>query len=293
MFVLKSDRACTDTSLPILRRDTLLEGANNGVLWVFDIASRYSYAAQAAPANGAVVKNLDETGNDGTVVVQTGDAPSFSGGGIDLSGTTKVGNYINGPSAAAASIWGSANQYFVVCGYFRLPTSADWSTTTSLELLKFAPAGVDTYTTAAELVTVFMTTSKQISMRRQTSAGTAGVAISLAPNASDYGAVVQLAFWRDATGNFARLKSSNGTVLQSAAVGSNNTVNFAALTPKLGYPGGFGGQGLGVTLTAANQAGVKFRVYRGFVENLVTSGRDATTVLNDDYARVIARSAFS
>ena len=131
-----------------------------------------------------------------------------------------------------------------------------------------------------------------ISVRRQTGAG-AATTIDITPAGGDYGAFVQLAYWRTAAGQFVRLKSANGTVSGSAAAGSNNTENFSTLVPQIGPARGLKGADTGTVMSAANQNAAKYRIYRGFVENLVTSGRDAVTVLDADYARTVARAVFS
>lgn len=290
MLVLMTDGVCTDTSLPILRRDALLEGANDGVPWLFDMASLFSYPAQSAPADGQLVRNLDESGNDGSVVVQSGDVVGYTGRGINYDGTTKIGNYIAGPAAAAASVWAAANQYFIACVYLKLPTAGNWNTAGALhEVFKFAELH---YLSGPELVMFAQQSGGDISVRRQTGAGTA-TTLDLTPAAGDYGAFVQLAFWRTAAGQFARLKSANGTITNTTSAGSNNTQDFSALVPQIGPARGLKGADNGTTMAVAHQNASKYRVYRGFVENLVTSGRDPSTVLDADYARTVARAVYS
>lgn len=290
MLVLMTDGTCTDTTLPILKRDALLEGANNGVPWLFDMASVFGYPAQTAPANGQLVRNLDESTNDGSVVVQGGDTVGYSGRGLNYDGATKIGNYLSGPAAAAASIWASPNHYFIACVYLKLPTSGNWNAAAALhDMFKWADLH---YLVGPDLVLFAQQSGGAISVRRQTGAA-AATTIDLTPAVADYGSFVQLAFWRTAAGQFARLKSANGTVSGSAAAGSNNTENFSALVPQIGPARGFKGADNGTTMSVQHQNAAKYRVYRGFVENLVTSGRDPTTVLDADYARTVARAVYS
>lgn len=292
MFILKTDRATTDTSLPILKRDTLLENDNGGVLWLADMASRYSYPTLAAPVNGTAVNNMDESVNDGSILIQSGDAISYAGGGLDFSAVTKAGNHLVGPASAAASIWGSTNQYFLVCAYLKLPTQANWNAeSTIFDMLTFCNSS-QTYQSGAELVIFAQSSSQAISIRRQTGAATAD-ALTLVPAAADYGSVAQIAFWRNASGQRARLKTANGTVLSSAAVNANNTQDFSALTPKLGVPPGFKGVAGEILLASEVNAKTGLRVYRTFIENLEISGRDPATVLDADYARTVGRGVFS
>lgn len=293
MFVLKTDRACTDTDLPILKRDTLLEGDDGGVKWLFDTAARYSYPTQGAPSNGTALVNMDESGNDGSVVVQSGDAVAYAGGGLDFTGTAKLGTQVTGPAAFASSVWngGSGNQYFLVCLYVKLPILADWQSAGELhDMLKWAAT---TYAAGAELVLIAQqNTSSRLNFRRQTGAGTVDE-LTIVPAAGDYGSFAQIAYWRDATGRYARLKTANGTLSASGAVGSNNTQNFSALQPQIGPAVGFKGATAGAALSAAALEACKYRFYRAFGENLAVSGRSASTVLDADYTRTVARGVFS
>lgn len=290
MLVLQTDGVCTDTSLPILQRDALLENSNGGVPWLFDLASLFGYPLQAAPANGQLVVNMDASGNNGSVLEQTGDSILYTGRGLNFDGVTKIGNALLGPATPAASVWAAPNQYFIACGYFKLPTSGNWNTAGALfEIFKWATT---TYLAGAELVMFAQASGGDISVRRQTAAATVDT-IDITPNALDYGAFVQLAFWRAASGQFVRLKSANGTILGSAAVSTNNTQNFSALIPQLGVSRGFKGASDGSVMAAAGQNAAKMRVYRAWLENSVTSGRDPTTVLDADYTRTVARAVYS
>lgn len=290
MLVLMTDGICTDTSLPILQHDSLLEGANGGVPWLFDLASTYGYPAQANPANGQLVQNMNASGNNASVILQAGNTVNYLGHGFDFTGVTEIGNYVSGPVAAPASIWGSANQYFIVCLYWKLPTSGNWNTAAAIhEIFKFA---VTTYLSGAELVLMAEQDDGAITFRRQTAAATV-TTLDVMPNALDYGSFAQIAFWRTASGQFARIKSANGTVTQSTTSGSNNTQNFSSLIPQVGVARGFKGAADGATMSAAQQNAAKYRVYRGWIENSVVSGRDPLTVLDQDYTRTVNRGVYS
>ena len=283
MLKVKLTQACTDTSLPILYRDLLLDGANGGVLSLYDIANTYSYDQSTSPSNSKVVKNINESGNDGSLVIQSGQSLSVSGNGLVFDAVTSANNYVNGNSAPLANIWANANQYFLYVMYCKLPSSANWNTSGSLEtMMQFASQSAD-YRTVADLLLIAQQSSGQIlSFRRQTAIGSADT-IGLTPNALDYGNFVQLAFWRNASGQAARLKSANGTVIATNTVNSNNSANFSTSTQKVGH--------VGELLGSANS--VKWRYYRSFLENLNTSGRDPATVADADYARTVARGVFS
>lgn len=283
----------TDTTLPLLKRDKLLLNDNGGVKFLADLSNTFSWPG-GAPVNGSAVKNINEAiGADASMLIQSGDSISYAGGGFDLSALAKVGNELDIPAAVAADIWAAANQYFMVCIYMKLPALADWNS--GANLAPFLQWAASSYQVGPEIVTMaFQSASSVISLRRQNGAGTADV-LSLVPAAGDYGSVAQIAFWRNASGQGARLKTANGTVSASAAVGVNNTQNFAALPGKLGVPvSGFNGAaGANISAITGHANTFKARIYRAFVENLVASGRTPTTVLDDDWTRTIARGVFS
>ena len=288
-FAIKLTGACSDTSLPTLERDQLLSGDNNGVKFLFDMAFPFSYSG-GTPVNGSTVADVSETTTPATVSLQSGETLSYAGGGFDQAAWTKGGNCLSMPASVAANIWATTNQYFIVCLYLKLPTLAHWNTSASVAaMLQWSNTS---YLSGSDLLVIGQQSSNsQITFRRQKAAASVDI-IAIIPHASDYGSVVQLAFWRDATGQYARFKSANGTVLGSAAVGTNNTQNFSALTGKIGNKSDLTNSE-GVTLQTGMTNAYKSRLYRGFVENLETSGRSAATVLDADYTRTVARGVFS
>lgn len=76
-----------NTNLPL---DYLDEMINEGTLCLFDISRTDSYANQANPANGTIIKNLVEGGPNATVV---GNSTTFANGALVLPGLSS--NYIN------------------------------------------------------------------------------------------------------------------------------------------------------------------------------------------------------
>ena len=284
MFKITLNQACTDISLPVLQRDQLLFGANNGVVSLFDIANSYCYDQTTAVSNSKAVKNINDSGNDGSLVINSGQTLTVAGNGFDFSALTSGSTYVKGTAAAAASIWGtgSSDQYFLYCMYVKLPALADWNSSGSLHAIMQYAADTGSYQTVADLLLIAETSGGLLTFRRQKAANSVDI-IGITPVSADYGSVVQLAFWRNASGQFARLKSANGTITSSSTVGTNNTQNFSATTQKVGRVGSFTG--------SANAT--KYKYYRSFLENLTVSGRDAVTVLDADYARVVARNVFS
>lgn len=277
---------CTDTALPILRRDRLLEGDNNGVRYLWDLASRFCYDG-LTPANAKPVVDIAERAN-GQVTIASGQNVGFAGNGLDFSTLTSAstGSFLRIPASVAADIWGNGTdaQHWLVAMYLRLPLLADWNPTAAIvAMLAFSDAS-NGFTSDADLVTMGQsanTSPGTLTVRRQTAVGTVSL-LTITPAAGDYGGLAQFAAWRTASGIAARLRTANGTILQTGAAGANNSANFAAKTGKAGH---------GPSFVPSNIVAARWRLYRGWVENLRTSGRDPATVLDADWARVSSRPA--
>lgn len=288
MLKFTLNQACTDTSLAVLQRDQLLYGASGGVLSLYDIANSYCYDSTTSPTTAKVLTNINESGNNGSLVVLSGQTLSNAGGGISFAALTDKNSYAKGNAAPLSDLWGAGSglQYFMYCIYVKLPLLADWNTSSSaFAMLQF---GADTgdYRTVADLLALTQSNGGGLFFRRQKAISSVD-ALGLTPVTADYGSVVQLAFWRNADGQGARLKSANGTVLTTSAVSTANSEDFSACTQKVGSVGTFN------IPAAGNENAAKWRYYRSFLENLTTSGRDPTTVLDADYTRTIARGVFS
>ena len=291
-------------SLPA--RDPALVGvANNGVRFLCDLAFPWSYPGgspvgrpdAAAPANGAVVYDVAERAN-ASVLISAGSL-AYAGGGFDFTNSQAVGTAgtagrdcgIVIPASVLADIWtayGGASQQFLFSMWVKLPSLANWNASATL----LSMAGDLSYTSSPSLFVLAQLTGGYLQFRRQTAAGAYDVTnvMAITPAPADYGSVVQLSVWRNAAGQGMRLKSANGTILVTKAVGADNTQNFSANTLTVGRNGAaFGGASATATLTALS--GV--RIYRAYMENLARSGRDPVTVLDAAYAAVMARNPFS
>lgn len=286
---IKITDTLTDASLPVWSRDVLMSGANGGVKFLFDLAYSYSYSG-ATPVNGAPIVNINESALNGSVVIAAGQALSFAGGGIDFSAITDVNNWLQCNAAVVADIWGAGTglQYFMQCLYIKLPTNANWVTGAADKTVW--NWSTTSYAGNPDMLSWQMSPiSKSLFCVRQTGVGTTDT-LRIIPAAGDYGSIVQLAFWRNAAGQGFRLKSANGTVIATRPVNAANTCDFSAQPGKIGVVN----NGLYFSpLNAMEQLATDFKIYRGFVENLVTSGRDPVTVLDADYARMVARNAFA
>lgn len=287
--VFKSTSVSSASGLTRLRRDmALLNGNlasgglvgpdNGGVKFAFDLAFPYSWPSSAAPSAGAAIMDTSETGNGSWTAVGTGE--TYAGGGFDLTGLTGGVAYVAAPSTALASIW-AGNQYFLGCGWFKLPSSGAWNSTGNAMVIMTAAAS--TYTAGADLFTVDQTLTPRLNFRRQTNGGSTVDTRVATPDANIFGQVCQIGVWRNSGGQGLRIKSALGQVLvTTATVGSANTGNFSAGIMKWGAPPTF------VSSFANN-----IRVYRGWIEDLQVSGRDPTAVLDLDFTTTISRAVFS
>jgi hypothetical protein len=73
--VFKSAGTCTDTSLPILYRDTIIDPYTK---YVYDALDTASWPSQAAPTTGQVISSLTNNAADASFLEP--DLPGFSGG---------------------------------------------------------------------------------------------------------------------------------------------------------------------------------------------------------------------
>jgi hypothetical protein len=78
-LILKSDQATTDSTLPYLEADAII---NTGTKFVFDFADPSCWAAQRAPLNNETFVNLVRGGNVATAVVPATQSIGFVNGGL-------------------------------------------------------------------------------------------------------------------------------------------------------------------------------------------------------------------
>jgi hypothetical protein len=297
-FVLQSPIASSDTTLEVAVRDALLRGVvNNGVRFIADLGFGFSYPggpfssrlAAGAPGNGALVADVAEHA-DGSVVLASGQAISYAGGGFDFSAITLKGNYLAVPAAVASDIYtpfGGQSQRPLVVAYVKLPTKANWNTATAIfPMIAFAAANASP--TAADMITIGQSSiSSRIEAIRQT-AGSTLVSMNVAVADADYGQLAQIVWWRNAAGTGLSLKTARGRTTTSGVIGADNASDFSAQVGRFGICDTY-------STPAAPGSGnsVKFRAYRLFVENLARSGRDPLVVAEADWLRVQARIAAS
>jgi len=286
-LVLQIPTTASASGLSTLRRDPLLDGDNSGVRFAFDLAFPWCYVG-GAPANSALVKDVAEIAS-GSVVLASGQTISSAGNGFDFSAITASLSYLAVPANVASDIYNqtSGNQYFLAATYVKLPSQADWNATGSVAPFFTWGTGSGDYSSSASLCMMAQQTGGVLSARRQTSVG-AVAQLSITVPTSDYGQVAQIAIWRNGTEYAMRLKTANNTTKSSTSVGSANSADFSATVGKFGI-----GQGFAHNTISGSTTYQKWRLYRGWVENLVRSGRDPETVLNADWTRTASRAVFS
>lgn len=285
-LVTKLSGVCADTTLPILRRDRVLENDNGGIKFLYDLAFPPSYSG-GNPVAGSVISDISESSLDAVWDIVDGESVNYSLNGFDLSSLTKVGSVFEVPSSVAESVHNSVNDYFLLCIYVKLPTEMEWNTEASIApFLQFSDgAYIDGQ---PELIVLSFMMSGIISARRQTSVGSAE-AINVTPQ---YGEFAQISFWRDANGQGLRVKQVTADTSSTLPVGQNNTADFGSLTCKVGIPVGFNSDYYGGSLKPGATNAFNMKIYRGFFENLEISGRSPLEVMDDDWDRTIARDVF-
>ncbi|MBP0438397.1 hypothetical protein [Tianweitania sediminis] len=277
---------------PLLTRDPLLrDDYNRGVKWLFDLARPLCYGGASPVVNGAPVKNLAEAFTDasgaipnGQFIVTAGQTLPFADGGVDFSGITANGVYLEGPSAAAAAIWANS-QYYLGCLYVVLPSSADWETSSGIRAFISWTTNVNGYALAPDVFNFGQLTTggqKMLFMYRQKALNSVD-GKQIAVPATEFSQFAQIATWRNATEQRSRIRTANGmTWSTSTSPGTDNTVDFSTTKPLVGI------HGIGSSTVSTTNA-KKWKLHRGFVEALGLSGRDPVAVLDADWERTKAK----
>lgn len=279
-----------NAAVPVRLEDDYLKGAGNGVLALFDVAYDKSYngfSSGSNPDDGDVIKDLAGKGNGSINLYGDGEMPTLNGKTFDWSGVDTVGSTIDFPSAIAEHIAQQANQYFMVMGYFRMPTEADWLTAGALNqsMFCFTTAGGG-FGAEPDLLTLYMLVSgglTRLRTARWVSAGSYEI-MNAVPVSSWYNAICQVAYYRTAAGPTLRVRGPNGVVMgsvQTSVPGKNTN----ALTGKELHVG-VGPSWYSGSFTNAR----KFGFVRMAIEDLEASGRNPLKVLNDDWSRWLRRN---
>ncbi len=275
-------------------RDSLLRAANNGVRFLFDLAFGYSYPggpligrpAPGNPVNGAVI--YDVAGHANGTFVAPGTEVTYAGGGFDFSAVTARENELRGPSSALDGII-TGDQEFAICSYLKLPALADWYTGSGIIPLFCTTSATAGYVSEADLVSIGYINGGILRASRTTTALGAIESRNVTLSSGMAGKVSQVLYWRDAVSTGIRVRNSAGTLVHQAASGAPASVSLGTRTPRWGVCRSLWDFGTKPSLANAN----KFRLYRGWIEDLQLSGRNALEVADADYERTMARVAFS
>ena len=303
IYTLKTPLVSTDTSLPILTRDALLDGIeNDGVRFIFDLAFGFCYPggsitdreAPADPLDNALIADISET-NDASFLLGAGELVQFLGNGFDYSSLTQPNSAIIAPADILADIMadfeGSSQDYMLVT-YVKLPTESDWTTSGLTSYISAANTGGSL---SSDFVAFGAHTDVGVPVIRairtiydQSTEEYSGEYTEIEVNANEFGQFAQIAFWRNSSGRGISIRTVNGRRTNTGVYGENTDHDFSGYTLKFGCKGGYWHTDFINQLGAHN-----FRQYRGFVENLARSGRDPLTVLEADWERTVARNVFS
>ena len=282
-------------AVPLWRPDRLLEGANGGVMGLFDLSYSRCYPGAATgrdPVSGDVIKDIATIQVDGSQSATThngaievaydGGIPDYAGNGFDYAAVPIIGTVIATPDIAAHVV-AQTEQYWFQKLYLRLPTKAQWHSGSSVRPFSAFTTDANGFQAEPDLLTIGQAYSAGLLLRavRTTAAGVYEQ-LQFAPFDAHFGQVAQILWWRNAAGIGLQLRTAAGGIQSvTGAVGAKTTQDLTGKKWRVGlgtsfWPG-----------TPGNPA--KFRVFRGWIEDTEASGRDARTVADEDWQRVVAR----
>lgn len=276
--VIRSTAASGLTDAPLLKRDPILAQDKLGeILFLADFAFPWSYVGTTPIANGALVRDVAGIG-DGSFVV-AGAGPTIAGGGVDFTAVNTAGCFLQAPAAVAAAI-AANSQNFLQWGYFKMPSDANWWTSTSISGTFLNWCTSSNYTAQPDICAFEPKTNtgvKQLLVRFQTGTGVA-TSLNYSPIPTGMtGEICQIAAWRNATEIGASIRTPTGRTNKSGARVTDTEV-ISGLQAKAGALTGLG------TLDAIELAALNdLRLYRLGLGSPKTGGRDILTVLEQDY----------
>ena len=287
--IIKSLISSNDASKPLLTRDPVVNGANGGLLFGFDLAFPYSYPGGYAgnelqrpaawpPTNGQTVYDFSGNGNNGSAVVAS-TAPAIAGGGFDFSAVPVAANgaYVAAPASVMAALYasqGTQNPQYIICGYFKLPTLANWITDSGVvATIMGCTSG---YNSGAILSEVEITQQNNgLKGICQTGSGSSASVYVGIPR--DFGSLAQIALYRT-NGGPTMMSIQTASGIATANLGTTATTQNYSASQLLWGMGPFWNSG------NASEANARaFRLYRGFAENIAVSGRNPAAVLAYDW----------
>ena len=278
-----------DTSKAIAVRDDLITGDNGGVLFCADLAFGYSYPAgplprpaPQSPLNGALIRDMTLNNNDASSDNVGGIV--YAGGGFDFTGITHKEVGIEIPATVTAQL--AINNNYVISWYTKLPSTADWNQTASINSMASANELTgQTYQASPQLFVICQAQGNILDLRVQQSLGSVAAAGIPVPTGLGYfdDEICQISLIIGGGTCEVQIRNQTGGMLAASAGFTGNSENVDLCPIFIGGSPSFANTG--------NSA--KYRIYRTFVEDISVSGRTPNDVLMADFARVMARGAFS
>lgn len=274
----------SDTTLPFSAPDRVMSFPTfdqGGIRHLFDL-NNPATGLTAAPSNGQLITDISGR-ESGVFTLSNGSAVANAGGGIDFTGANPTAA-VEIPASVAANIRGDGTvpQYFSQVLYVKLPTKALWTTSAGgVKPISCFTSASNGFISEADLLSILIVvigSTPYLRFNRQTGLGPATFdEFNIPVPDVAFGTVVQLVFWRNASGQVAQLTYGNGLTLQATkTVSANNTADFSTKRGRIG---------IGTSFYTTDTVGKAWRVYRGWVENLRMSGRDPAAVAASDYQR--------
>jgi hypothetical protein len=275
--------------------DNYCRGLDSGEAFLWDGAHPDGFPLQSDPANGSLIFNLLGDGADGDVVLTGSSTLDFAQQGFKVETAIAAGEVpvgVRAPASILSNIWGAGAglQHFLMFGYVRLPTAAQWPTQAGSVNGFVSPVtinpGVTYGTDPFPGLLAFDVTgggARQVSFRRRLDSGSTFDTLAISAGIPTDGPIAQIAGWRNASGRGLRIKTQSIELIATGAAGAASTFDFSARQMVWGVAGG-----LAQTSPAHTPA---WRIYRGGIENLEASGRDPVTVLDADWQRFASRLA--
>lgn len=275
--------------------DRLLVGSNGGVLTLIDTDSGLCYTGADVPRDpvaNEVLTDIAEHPNNGLLTQVSGtQLPIYNGRAFDFSALGAARSEIEFPAAIAEGIRAQTNQYFGICLYVKTPTKAEWLGTDGASPRQFCcfTSNAGGFVSESDIVSIMMVISggnPYLRAFRTTTALLTGDLVQLLPADDLFDTWCQITYWRNASGQFLRIKPFDGIAqTATAGVGVKNTLTMAGKKFRIGCGATF-------YKSETGDGPKNWRLGRAFVENSEQSGRDFYTTIENDFHRVINRNVF-
>lgn len=269
-----------------LYADQLSNSPNFVPTFIFDLPSQGGWPSNANPVNGDPVPDLSGLQVDGSVL---GSSAVYTGGGFDLSAcNTANSGAVQLPAASLNAIHDAADEWFMMCLYAVIPSSADWPTSAADGML-FDGGNTSTIPALGQL-TMYNPANRAFRFNRQRGASPGTIDASIVTvNAAAHDTLCQI-FFAYGSGYqrvaYRSMAVSDGTLQTSSntADGGVNSQDFSTVQAEFGVGATWSG-------TAGELAANNMSIHRGWVGYGVGASFDPAAVALADWNRVQARIA--